>query len=76
MTEIITHYVVVSDDAPEEAICEAVRIKAKMLEADINLYGLEDDDEYTAATNLHDIRVVRKCELRQWESLDKLEAEL
>ena len=61
MTEIITHYVVVSDDAPEEAIREAVRIKAKMLEAD---------------TNLHDIRVVRESELRQGKSLDKLEAEL
>lgn len=56
MTEIITHYVVVSDDAPEEAVREAVRIKAKMLEAD---------------TNLHDIRVVRESELRQGKILNQ-----
>lgn len=56
MTEIITHYVVVSDDAPEEAVHEAVRIKAKMLEAD---------------TNLHDIRVVRESELRQGKILNQ-----
>lgn len=63
MTEIITHYVVVSDDAPDEVIREAVRIKAKMLEPSIDI---------------NNIKAVRRSELNPSKStpLTKLEAEL
>lgn len=48
MTEIRTHYVVVSDDAPDEVIREAVRIKAEMLEP---------------STDINNIKVIRQGEL-------------
>lgn len=63
MTEIITHYIVVSDDAPAEVIREAVRIKSEVLEP---------------STDINNIKVVRQSELNPSKStpLTKLEAEL
>ena len=50
MSKLKTHYIVVSDDAPDYVVREAVRLKAKQLSNDVTF---------------NDIKVVRESELRQ-----------
>ncbi|MCF8783215.1 hypothetical protein [Rhodococcus ruber] len=62
MIDIRTHLVVVSDDAPEEVVREAIRIKAKRLKAGLSI---------------NDIRVVKESELRQMsQQTEALKGEL
>lgn len=49
MNSIKTHYIVVSDDATDEVVREAIRIKAKMLDHD---------------TGINDIKVIRKSDIK------------
>ena len=48
--EIRTHYIVVSDEAPDHIVREAVRIKASQLKNSIHL---------------NDIKVIRESELKK-----------
>ena len=56
MTNIKTHCIVVSDDAPESVVREAIRIKAESI---------------GVSTELNDIKVIRESELRQEGAQDE-----